>query len=87
MFAFNPELSASNIIKASFGLGNKKWLLAFGLIIISSILAQIIGFLMCFIGLFVTSSFVYLPIYFIYKEVVGFDESNELSQIGETGEF
>lgn len=87
MFAFNPELSASNIIKASFGLGNKKWLLAFGLIIISSILAQIIGILMCFIGLFVTSSFVYLPIYFIYKEVVGFDELNELSQIGETGEF
>lgn len=87
VFAFNPELSASNIIKASFELGNKKWLLTFGLIIISSILAQIVGILMCFIGLFVTASFVYLPCYFIYKEVIGFDESGELNQIGESQDF
>ena len=82
MFAFNPELSATNIIKSSFALGNKKWLLAFGLIIISSILAEIVGLLMCFIGLFVTASFAYLPIYFIYKGVVGFDESSEVNEIG-----
>jgi hypothetical protein len=30
---------------------------------------------------------VYLPIYFIYKEVVGFDESIELNQIGKNQEF
>lgn len=87
MFAFNPELSGTNIIKASFALGNRKWLLAFGLVIISSILAEIIGLLMCLVGLFVTASFVYLPLYFIYKEVVGFDESNELNQIGKSQEF
>src|SRR5690606_8784156 len=42
MFAFNPELSVTDIVKASFALGNKKWLLAFGLTIVASILAQII---------------------------------------------
>lgn len=87
VFAFNPELSASEIIKASFGIGNKKWLLSFGLIIISSILAQIVGFLMCLVGVFVTASFVYLPIYFIYKEVIGFDEASEVGQIGKIQEF
>ncbi len=87
MFAFNPELSASNIIKASFDLGNKKWLLTFGLIIISSFLAQFVGLLMCFIGVFVTASFAYLPVYFIYKEVIGFDESSELNEIGKVDEF
>lgn len=87
MFAFNPELSASDIIKASFDLGNKKWLLTFGLVIVSSILAQIVGLLMCCIGIFVTAYFVYLPVYFIFKEVVGFDDSSELNQIGKIQEF
>jgi len=87
MFAFNPELSVSEIIKASFDLGNKKWFLTFGLIIVASILAQIIGFLMCFIGVFVTASFLYLPIYFIYKEVIGFEDFNEVNQIGKIQEF
>lgn len=87
MFAFNPELSASEIIKASFALGNKKWLLAFGLTIVASILAQIVGMLMCLIGVLVTSSFVYLPLYHIYKEVIGFEDSNEIHQIGDKVEF
>ncbi len=87
VFAFNPELSTSEILKASFGIGNKKWLLSFGLILIAAILAEIIGLLMCFIGIFVTASFVYLPIYFVYKEVIGFDDSSELNQIGKIQEF
>ena len=74
IFAFNPELSVSEIIKAGFKLGNKKWLLTFGLVIVSSFLALILGMLMCCIGIYVTISFVYLPVYFIYKESVGFDK-------------
>lgn len=77
IFAFNPEMSASEIVKAGFDLGNKKWLITFGLIIISAILAQIVGMLMCLIGVLVTASFSYLPVYFIYKESVGFDVSKE----------
>ena len=79
VFAFNPELSAKNIVKASFDLGNKKWLITFGLMFIAGLLAEIVGFVMCFVGLFVTASFVFLPVYFIYKESVGFEDSIQVS--------
>jgi hypothetical protein len=82
IFAFNPDLSTSEIIKAGFNLGNKKWLLTFGLIIISSFLAGIVGMLMCCIGIYVTSSFSYLPAYFIYKDSVGFDEKEDNEAYG-----
>lgn len=82
IFAFNPELSTSEIVKAGFKLGNKKWLLTFGLIIISGLIAEIIGLLMCCVGIFVTASFAYLPAYFIYKESVGFDENNDNEAYG-----
>lgn len=71
VFAFNPDQSVTNIVKASFKLGNKKWLITFGLLIICGLLAEIVGMLMCFIGLFVTAMFAYIPIYVIYKEVIG----------------
>ena len=87
MFAFNPELSASEIIKASFALGNKKWLITFGLLFVSVILAYIVGFMMCLIGIYVTTSFVYLPAYHIYKEVIGFEDTNEINRIGDNQEF
>ncbi|RFN59676.1 hypothetical protein [Marixanthomonas ophiurae] len=72
IFAFNPELSVSEIIKASFKLGNKFWLIIFGLIIISGLIAQV-GILLCFIGIFVTASFVHLPMYYVYKDAIGFE--------------
>ncbi|UPS90275.1 hypothetical protein [Bizionia sp. M204] len=74
IFAFNPELPAGDIIKASFKLGNKKWLLVFGLTIIASLLAQIVGMLMCGIGILVTAPFVYHPMYLVYKNVIGFED-------------
>lgn len=72
-FAFNPEWSVGEMITNSFVLGNKKWLISFGLIVISSILASVIGFLLCGIGILVTSAFTYHPVYVIYKKVIGFD--------------
>jgi len=72
IFSFNPEISNADLIKASFKLGNKKWLITFGLIIVSGILAELVGLILCGIGIFVTMSFVYLPLYFVYKEVIGF---------------
>jgi hypothetical protein len=80
-FAFNPELSVGDIVKASFGLGNKKWLLTFGLLIVSSILAQLVGLLLCLIGVFFTAAFVYHPTYLIYKHVIGFNGSNDDGEI------
>tara|TARA_R100000306_G_scaffold5939_9_gene8409 strand:+ start:30387 stop:31154 length:768 start_codon:yes stop_codon:yes gene_type:complete len=74
VFAFNPELSVSQIVKASFKLGNKFWLIIFGLIIISGLIAQL-GILLCFVGVFVTASFVHLPMYYVYKDAIGFDDA------------
>jgi hypothetical protein len=83
IFAFNPELSVKEVIYSSFNLGTKKWFIAFGLLFVSTILAQLAGMIMCVIGVLFTASFVYLPAYFIYKEVVGFYEDDEaIAQIG-----
>jgi hypothetical protein len=76
IFAFNKELSVSDIISISFKLGNKFWLLVFGLMIVSSLLAQL-GIILCFVGLFFTAYFVYIPIYYFYKETIGFDGDTE----------
>lgn len=81
VYAFNPDLSVSEIVKLGFDLGNKKWLIAFGLMFVSGWLAGIVGMLMCFIGIYVTSSFSYLPHYFIYKDVIGFDDEDETKQL------
>ncbi|GGZ72718.1 hypothetical protein [Algibacter mikhailovii] len=74
IYALNPDMSNAEIIQAGFKLGNKKWLLSFGLLFVSAILSGIVGFLMCIIGVYVTRQFVDLPCYHIYKEVVGLDE-------------
>lgn len=82
VYAFNPDMEASNIVKASFKLGNKKWLITFGLIFIAGILAQFVGMLMCFVGVLFTASFAYLPLYFIYKDVVGYEQMDVIEEIG-----
>ncbi len=83
MYAFNPEISNSNLIKASFDLGNKKWFITFGITLVAGFMAQMVGMLMCGIGILATASFAAIPLYLIYKEVIGFDEDvAELKQIG-----
>lgn len=75
IFAFNPQLTVSDIIRASFKLGNKYWLILFGLIILSSLIAQL-GVILCVVGIFFTAYFVYVPLYLFYKNSVGVDASN-----------
>jgi len=88
VYAFNPDLSVSEIIKLAFEIGNKKWFISFGLMFVSGFLAMIVGFLMCGFGVYVTASFSYLPPYFIYKEVVGFDdESDQMKRIEKLSAF
>ena len=77
VYAFNPDMSISEIVKLGFDLGHKKWLISFGLMFVAGFLGMIIGFLMCGFGVYVTSSFGQLPAYLIYKEVIGFDDDNE----------
>ncbi|WP_299521327.1 hypothetical protein [Winogradskyella sp.] len=85
VYAFNPEKSVSEIINISFGIGNKKWLISFGLLFVAGFLATIVGILMCFVGIYVTRSFIMLPTYNIYKDVVGFDnnEGDSLQTVGD----
>lgn len=82
IYAFNPDLSVSNIIKAGFDLGNRKWLMTFGLIFVAGIVAQLVGMVMCFVGVLITASFAYLPPYFIYKEIIGFGDKDDIMKIG-----
>ncbi|MBN4070351.1 hypothetical protein JYT76_01590 [Olleya sp. AH-315-F22] len=79
IFAFNPELSVGDIVRVSFKLGHKKWLLAFGLIIVCSLLSQIVGFILCGIGTLFTAAFIYHPTYLIYKEVIGFGDDDSVN--------
>lgn len=72
-YAFNRELSVSEILKACFKLGNKYWIIIFGLVIISSMIAQI-GVLLCVVGVFFTAYFVHVPMYYVYKDTIGFED-------------
>ena len=83
MFAFNPDLSTGDLVKLCFSIGTKKWLITFGLIFVASLLASVVGFLLCGIGAIVTTAFTYHPIYFIYKEVIGFKDQSEIQHIGD----
>lgn len=82
VYAINPELSVNDIVKLAFKIGNKKWFLTFALFIVAWFLSTIVGFLMCFIGIYITQQFVYLPFYEVYKETMGFGVELEIDQIG-----
>lgn len=82
IFAFNSEKSVEEIVKLSFDIGNKKWLISFGLLIVTGIIACL-GLLACIIGMLFTLPLVYFPAYFIYKEVVGFNDNDDIMKIGQ----
>jgi len=71
--AFSQELSPLEIVKASFALGNKNWLVIFGLIVITGIIAEL-GVILCCVGVLFTAMLSKVPTYFMYKDGVGFDE-------------
>ncbi|WP_339893217.1 hypothetical protein [uncultured Algibacter sp.] len=81
IFANNPDLSEGEIVKASFKLGNKKWLITFGTMFVAGLLGML-GIIGCGIGILFTISIMYLPVFFIYKEIIGFEDTNEIEQIG-----
>ena len=72
--AFSEELNALEMVKASFKLGNKNWLVIFGLILLTGFVAQL-GMLLCCIGILFTAMLSKVPTYFMYKEGVGFEEN------------
>jgi hypothetical protein len=41
-----------------------------------------LGIIGCGIGVLFTISIIYLPVFFIYKDVIGFGDTSEIEQIG-----
>ncbi|WP_281986852.1 hypothetical protein [Aquimarina aggregata] len=72
IFIFNQEMSVGDIIKAAFKLGNKYWLVLFGLIFISGMLSAL-GVIACYVGIIFTMFFSYVVSYYVYKDTVGFE--------------
>lgn len=81
VFAFHPDFSAGQIVRAAFRLGNKTWFVSFVLIILSSLIAQMVGFLACGVGLLFTSAYVYMNLYHIYKGVVAEEDQDDATVI------
>ncbi|APA63812.1 hypothetical protein [Maribacter sp. 1_2014MBL_MicDiv] len=71
--AFSNDLSPLEMVKASFTLGNKNWLVIFGLVLVMSFVAQL-GFVLCCIGVLFTVMLSKVPAYYMYKDGVGFNE-------------
>jgi hypothetical protein len=71
--AFSNELSPLEMVKASFALGNKNWLVIFGLVLITGIVAEL-GFLLCCVGVLFTAMLSKVPTYYMYKDGIGFNE-------------
>ena len=69
--AFNENLTAMETVKASFKLGNKNWLVIFGLVVVMGIVAEL-GILLCCVGVLFTAMLSKIPVYFIYKDGLGF---------------
>lgn len=80
VFAYNSNLSTSEIVKVSFALGNKKWGITFLTLILNGILIYVIAIVTCGLGTLFVSCFLYLPQYIIYKKVIGFDGPKEVVQ-------
>lgn len=78
IFIFNDKLSVSEIIKAAFKIGNKYWLHFVGIGIVVSLVTSV-GMIACYIGIIATMPFTYVATYVGYKEVIGFDESPEIT--------
>lgn len=82
IFVFNEELSVSDIIKAAFKFANKNWLLFAGLGIVVSIMSSL-GAILCYVGLLATVFFSYIATYITYRDTIGFDQQDAISEIGE----
>jgi hypothetical protein len=86
ILAHHPHLSEMEIVKASFALGNKKWLLTFGTMLVAGLMGML-GIIGCGIGVVFTISIVYLPPFLIYKDAIGLEENHPIDDIGANTDF
>jgi uncharacterized membrane protein len=74
------DLKAIDAIISSFTIVLKQPLTLLGLMVVS-IIASMVGFIGCCIGIFFTLPFLYSMYYAIYNEIIGFDNEDEYQQI------
>ncbi|WP_235890157.1 DUF2189 domain-containing protein [Flavobacterium gawalongense] len=70
------DLKAFDAIKSSMIIVSKQPLVLLGLVIVS-IIASMVGFIGCCIGIFFTIPFMYSMYYAIYVAIIGIDSENE----------
>ena len=81
-FAFHPELSLKELYILAFSLGINKWGSSF-VVFAGLFLFSLVGMFLCFIGVLATVSIAFIPVYLVYKEVVGFREvEDDIESIG-----
>ena len=80
VFAYNPNLSITELVKLSFAIGNKKWGITFSTLVLNGILLYVISLVSFGLGSLFFGCFLYLPQYIIYKEAVGFERSKSEPQ-------
>ncbi|WP_298416659.1 hypothetical protein [uncultured Kordia sp.] len=83
ILAFNPELKAKEIISLGFQLGTEKWLLSIGFMLIVGFISMIAGVILCGFGFVFTMTLINLPLYFIYKHIIEFDDEKPIDSYQE----
>ena len=81
-FAFNSELTTGEIVKASFKLGTKKWGISLGLFIVSYMGVMVVSMITCGLGTLFLQTFLFHPMYLIYKKIIGFNVNSAIEEIG-----
>jgi uncharacterized membrane protein len=74
------NLKAIDAISSSFMIVIKQPLVLLGLMIIA-IIASMVGFIGCCIGIFFTLPFMYSMYYAIYTEIIGFESEDEFQEV------
>jgi hypothetical protein len=82
VFAFNPDFTAGEVVKASFKIGTKKWGITIALFLVSYICVFALSMLTCGLGVLFLQAFLLHPIYLIYKRVIGFEDTSAIEEIG-----
>lgn len=80
-FLLFSEASPIEAIKASFAVVSKNFG-GFTLMFFVFVLLILLGFFMCCVGLLATVPIMYIIMYVLYKEVIGFEVGNKIEEIG-----
>lgn len=70
MFAYNSELSISEVLKLAFQLGHNKWGITFIITLLNGVIIYILTLLTCGLGSLFLGAFLQMPIYIIYKNIL-----------------